>query len=90
VQLLINDIHLGEAEAIVLAFEKGISNILIDGRRFVKLNGLYPIGTIGVLLQAKQKGFVSEVKPLLDKLIENQIRISERLYIQALQIVHEA
>ncbi|KAA3655714.1 MAG: DUF3368 domain-containing protein [Chloroflexi bacterium] len=92
VQLLLNDIHLGEAEAIVLAFEKGVPNILIDdakGRRFVKLNGLHPIGTIGVLLQAKNTGLVKEVKPLLDKLIANKIRISDQLYVQALQLAHE-
>ncbi|MEZ4644360.1 MAG: DUF3368 domain-containing protein [Chloroflexota bacterium] len=92
VQLLLNDIDRGEAEAIVLALEKNVPDILIDdakGRRVAQLNGLYPIGTVGVLLQAKQTGHIQAIKPLLDTLIANRIRISERLYQQSLQLAGE-
>ncbi|MFQ5639060.1 MAG: DUF3368 domain-containing protein, partial [bacterium] len=37
--------------------------------------GLHPIGSIGVLLQAKKTGCIHEVKPRLDKLLANKIRI---------------
>lgn len=57
VQTLYERVDLGEAEAIVLALEMRIERILIDdakGRKIVRQYGLRPIGTIGVLLQAKQ------------------------------------
>jgi predicted nucleic acid-binding protein len=93
VQLLINDVDLGEAEAIVLALENGIDDLLIDdakGRRVARLNGLYPMGTIGVLLQAKQTGHIPQVKPHLDMLIANKIRIGASLYHHALQLAKES
>ncbi len=92
VQVLMNDIDRGEAEAVVLALEKNVPDILIDdakGRRVAQLNGLYPIGTVGVLLQAKQTGHIQTIKPLLDTLIANRIRISDRLYQKALQLAGE-
>jgi predicted nucleic acid-binding protein len=95
VQMLINDVDLGEAEAaeaIVLAHELGIDTILIDdakGRRFARLHHLHPIGTLGVLLQAKKMNLLPTIKPLVNQLIENQIRISPRLYQQALQLAGE-
>lgn len=92
VQMLTHDVDLGEAEAIILALENGIDDLLIDdakGRRVARLNGLYPIGTIGVLLQAKQTGHISQVKPLLDTLIAHKIRIGADLYHHALQLAKE-
>jgi predicted nucleic acid-binding protein len=57
VQILSKDVDLGEAEAIALALESGLKDILIDdakGRKIAAVNGLYPTGTIGVLLEAKR------------------------------------
>jgi uncharacterized protein len=85
VQLLSKDVDLGEAEVIVLALENGIKDVLIDdpkGRKIAALNGLYAIGTIGVLLEAKKLGQISQVKPNLDKLITYRIR--RRVYISRL------
>ena len=93
IQLLTKDVDLGEAEAIALALERGIEDILIDdpkGRKIAQLNGLYPIGTIGVLLEAKRLGYISQVKPHLDKLIANRIRIGLNLYQQALKLADES
>lgn len=92
VSLLANDIDPGEAEAIVLALEQGIVDLLIDdakGRRVAQLNSLYPIGTLGVLLQAKRLGHIEAVKPLMDMLIANKIRIGHNLYQQALHLADE-
>lgn len=93
VQLLSKDVDLGEAEAITLALESGIKDILIDdpkGRKIATVSGLFPIGTIGVLIQAKRLGHVSQVKPDLDKLIANRIRIGKNLYQQALKLAGES
>jgi len=92
VNLLTKDIDLGEAEAIVLALENGIEDILRDdfkGRKLAQLNGLQPIGTVGALLQAKQGGYLNQIKPALDKLIIHKIRIGKNLYQQALQLSGE-
>lgn len=88
VNMLCHEIDRGEAEAIVLALEQNIKRIIIDdskGRRAARKEGLQPVGSIGILLRAKTKGLVTEVKPLLDELIKNGIRMSESLYESALR-----
>ena len=83
---------LGESEAIVLAKENDISDILMDeykGRKIAKDNGLHPIGTLGVLIQAKKKKLIKKVKPERDTLINNHIRISDDLYSTALELAGE-
>lgn len=93
VQLLRKDVNLGEAEAIVLALEEGVGNILIDdhkGRKIARAQGLVPIGSIGALLQAKRIGCISQVKPSLDLLMANGFRISRSLYEKALVLAGEA
>jgi len=92
VELLQKDLDLGESEAIVVAKENDISDILMDeykGRKIAKEEGLHPIGTIGVLIQAKNKNLIKTVKPELDKLIKNHIRISDNLYSTALELANE-
>ena len=92
VQLLRKDLDLGESEAIVLAKENKIQDILIDeykGRKIARETGLHPIGTIGVLLQAKKQKILKEVKCELDKLIINHIRISKDLYATAIKLAGE-
>jgi uncharacterized protein len=92
IQMLTNDVDLGEAEAIVLAHELGVENLLIDdakGRRVARLHNLYPIGTLGILLQAKKIGHLIVITPLIDQLVANQIRISRRLYDQTIALAGE-
>ena len=82
----------GEAETVVLAEELNVDAVLIDdlkARKIAKLRGLNVIGTVGVLLNAKAKGFISDIKPLLDKMIKKKIRISEELYGHALELANE-
>ena len=64
VQLLLKELDAGEADAIVLAIENNVTDVLIDehkGRKITKTHNLSPIGTIGVLLQAKTKGLIKEL-----------------------------
>jgi len=92
VQILQKDLDVGESEAIVLAIESHVHNILIDeykGRKIAEAHGLKPIGTIGILLQAKKMGLLKQVRPELDMLIKNKRRISPSLYDKALELSGE-
>ncbi|MFV9690725.1 MAG: DUF3368 domain-containing protein [Desulfobacteria bacterium] len=62
----------GEAEAILLAKEVQADTLIIDeriGYTIAKAQGLHVIGTLTVLLMAKEHGLISTVKPLLDEMI---------------------
>ena len=80
----------GEAEAIVLAREMAAEAVLIDeadGRRVARQQyGLRVIGTLGILLSAKQRGLVSAVRPLVDRLrADLGFFVSESLYQELLR-----
>ena len=81
----------GEASAICLAIHKNY-NILIDekkGRKVAKRYELKVIGSLAVLIKAKNKQIIPRAKPLLLKLKEHGYYISERLIIKILKEVHE-
>ena len=92
VEILLSDIGAGEAEAIVLALEQQPDIILIDdlkARKFAKLKGLRVIGTMGILLEAKQEGLIKEIKPLISELVSKDIRISTEIVEITLQAAQE-
>jgi predicted nucleic acid-binding protein len=82
----------GEAEAITLAVEVKAERLIIDERRgrneAIQL-GLQITGLLGILIAAKQQGFISLVQPILDDLRENGFWINERLYTESLQLAGE-
>ncbi|HEY6187302.1 MAG TPA: DUF3368 domain-containing protein [Pyrinomonadaceae bacterium] len=64
---------------IALAIEIGASLVLIDEKRGLKVareQGLNALGSVGVLLLAKKKGLLSEVKPHLHQMYLNGISLS--------------
>lgn len=83
----------GETEAIALAFELEGSKLLIDerlGRNAAEELGLKFTGVLGILLQAKGQGLVTEIQPLLDELRESVgFYIAEPLYSQVLKAAQE-
>lgn len=84
----------GEAEAIALAEELQAEVVLMDelaGRGIARQAGFAVIGTLGILLQAKQLGLCPEIRPLLDRL-ESEIHffISSSLQRTILQQAGEA
>ncbi|MGI8542269.1 MAG: DUF3368 domain-containing protein [Aridibacter sp.] len=81
----------GEAEAIALASEKSCLLISDDRqpRAAAKRLGVSVIGTIGVLVRAKNSGIVSAIKPILDDLELNSFFISQALREEALKLVGE-
>ena len=82
----------GEAEAITLAVELKAERLIIDERRgrneAIQL-GLQVTGLLGILIAAKQQGFISLVQPLLDDLRANGFWIHDRLYTEILQLAGE-
>lgn len=83
----------GESEAIVLAQEMKVDFLIVDerkGRKVAEEHGLNCIGLLGVLILGKKKGYLYELKPILDELIEDiGFRFSEMLYQRILSEVNE-
>ncbi len=84
-------VDVGEAEAIALASEKNCLLISDDkqARAAAKRLGVKFIGTVGVLVRAKQNGIITEIKPILDLLEANNFFLSRALREEALKIVKE-
>lgn len=89
VRILQQDLDDGEAEAIALAVEEEADLLLMDeriGRESANHLGLRYVGLVGVLVEAKSKALVREIKPLLDALRDIAgFRLSEDLYSRVLK-----
>lgn len=69
----------GEASSIALSLETGNSLLIIDekkGRRIAQELNLKIIGTLGVILRARERGLVDSIENLLEKLENADFRIS--------------
>lgn len=90
---LLAEIDLAEAEAKALAIELHADLLLIDeriGRKVAQQRGLAYTGLIGVLLEAKRRGYLPAVRPLLDDLFTKAgFRISMRLRKHTLTLAGE-
>jgi predicted nucleic acid-binding protein len=83
----------GESEAIALFWERSADFLLIDeqkGRRIATQHGIKVIGTLGILVLAKQKGLIKVIRPYIELLRRSSIRVSNYLYQKALEIAGEA
>ncbi len=82
----------GELEAIALYKNKDADFLLIDDRRaknFAKLNGLNVIGSLGVMVLAKDRGLLELIRGDLEKLLESSLFISSNLIDRVLKEVGE-
>ena len=86
-------VHAGEAEAIALALEVRPDWLLLDdsdGRRLAKAEGVPVLGLMGVLLMAKERGLLSEVRSLMDRLRdETGFFLSGRIREEILKLAGE-
>lgn len=75
-------LDLGESSVIALAVEKGDVTLILDDLRARKLSrrlGLKYTGSLGVINKAKEIGVIDKIRPLIDKLIKTDFRISDKV-----------
>jgi len=91
--LLYGKLHLGELETVIGAKEDpSIKFAIIDekaARTFAATMLVDTLGILGILIYAKSKGLIEAVRPHMDKLIQNNYRISDTLYNQVLMKENE-
>ncbi len=90
--LLLKDLDLGEAETILLSIEIEADVLIIDerlGYQIAKSQKINAIGTLSVLLMAKQQGLIESVKPLLDEMIQKGRWYSHTVYNHFLKQIGE-
>ncbi len=90
---LLSDLDRGEAEVIALAQELRADLVVIDerlARKYARRLKLKLTGTLGILLQAKQRGLVPAIKPLIERLVQGGIRLSDDVIAEVLQLAGES
>ena len=83
----------GEREALSLALELRAAHLVVDekaARQAAVALGLNVVGTVGVLLAAKRKGLIPDIRPILDDLVRQGFWLAPRLVEQALLAAGEA
>ena len=94
VELDISKMGLGQGELEAIALYKNMNSdfLLIDDRRakkFAQLNGVNVIGSLGVMILAKESGLVESISDDLEKLINSSLFISQNLIDRVLMSVGE-
>ena len=82
----------GELEAIALYQRMEADFLLIDDKRakkFANLNGVNTIGSLGVMILAKEQGYISLLRPHLEKLTKSNLYVSQELIGKVLSITGE-
>lgn len=75
-------LHDGKVEVMILAKEMTADVVIIDdanAKKYAKYLKLPVTGTLGVLLRAKQQGYIDRLEPILRQMIEKGIYISQSL-----------
>lgn len=91
-EVISRSIDPGEAEVIALALELGSTDVVLDdldARRFARRNGLQPIGTLGLLLAAKQNGLIPSLRDEIDRLRSFGLHASDVLIAAVLEDADE-
>jgi len=83
----------GELESIVLYQELNAKFLLIDDKRakkFAQLNSINTIGSLGIILLAKESGLIDSVKKDLEKLKDKNLYISKELINKVIKLAKES
>ena len=90
---LIADLGPGESEVLALATNHPSALVILDdklARRIAEMQGFRLTGTAGVLVQAKQKGLVPALKPVIEKLLDLNFRLKPDFVKATLELAGEA
>lgn len=82
----------GDLEAMALYKRLGADKLLVDdkrARKLAQLNGMNIIGSLGILLIAKEKGLIEQIKPYVEIIKESDIYINEELIDYVLELADE-
>ena len=82
----------GETQAMLLYKEVAADYLLIDdrrGRKVAQINRIKTIGSMGVLLQAKRSGLISQVEPLLTKIAASPVFMGAGMIQTVLELAGE-
>jgi len=82
----------GEMEAMFLYKQEQADKLLIDdkrGKKIAKINGINTIGSLGVLLSAKQAGLITEIKPKLEAIKASRVYLSQSVINMVLELALE-
>lgn len=75
-------LHDGEVEVMMLAKEISADLLIIDdnaAKKFAKFLGFKVTVTLGILVKAKAEKIISEVSPILDKILAEKFYISKKI-----------
>jgi len=89
---LATQVDLGEASAIALASEYDDVLLLLDDLKARKLAAKLNLkftGILGVLHKAKQMSLIDNIKPMIEKLLSTDFRISENVIKEILKLNNE-
>jgi len=87
VLILEETLDVGESNAIALAVEMGDCYLILDDQKARKMAASMKIdftGTLGVIISAKQRGILSSVRPVFEKIIATDFRVSNVMIEQIL------
>ncbi|RLD56806.1 MAG: DUF3368 domain-containing protein [Bacteroidetes bacterium] len=85
-------VDLGEASAIALAIEMEEPLLLLDdlkARKLARKLNLKFTGSLGVINKAKQIGAIDKVKPIVNKILSTDFRISKQIFHELLRLNNE-
>jgi uncharacterized protein len=86
------DLGRGEAEVIALGIENPNSLLILDdqlGRRIATLYQLRYTGTLGVLIKAKQAGYLAAIAPVIRELQAQGMWLTESVIQTVLKLAQE-
>ena len=85
---VVENIGRGERAAIALARELDAELVVLDdeqGRKEARRHGLSVTGSIGILIEAKERDVIASMRRELDRLVEEGLWIDEQLYDRVLR-----
>jgi predicted nucleic acid-binding protein len=82
VNLLVSEFGQGESEVLVLGKELKADWLILDdarARTAAISAGYRVIGLAGILLLAKQRNLIEDIKPLFEELVDKNFRLSDKI-----------